>query len=357
MAYSEDQLQRFMDALSGEPASQLKMLLYRADLDLGFATDEQWASVCEFAVRKDEEQAGSAAFAERYERVFKSGGHEALASALIADMKDNFIFAAMLGHRGCIDKDTPLIPAAAFNKHAYQGLLGEFALVRFLEWSGFDVSAADGNGMTALHYFASVKYPPGTIPRAVNWLIDHGADVHAENRNGDTALTYLCAVEGWSEYHTQSFTALAVGGSDLFHKSADGGTPLSLLKQLNEVQFHSERQKIIEDMETIAAARSIKTPRSPHAEPAAQMDASAPSAPSAVALDARSDAWATPTHGNEPESPDAPLTPTLLPIPHDEPLDITTQAPEPAPLRDEPAAAKKEITFFQDLVKKYITRR
>ena len=357
MAYSENQLQQFMDATSGAPATQLKMLLYRADRDNGFNTDEQWASVCEFATRKDEEIGGSNTFAERYGKILDAGEYERFASALIADMKDNFIFAAMLAHRGGVDRDLPLIPAAAFNKHYYQGVMGEFALVRFLEWSGFDVSAADADGMTALHYFASVKYPPGSIPSAVSWLIDHGADVDARNLNGDTALTYLCAVEGWSEHHTRSFEALAIGGSDLFHKSADGVTPLSLLKQLNQIEFHPERQEIIEKIEKIADALLTKTRNDASAGAEAQNDAGARSAAPAVSPGTRADS-SNPIRGDEPGSPIAPLTPTPPSVLDGEPLSATpSHAQDAMPAGEESKPANREVTFFQDLVKKYITRR
>ena len=254
MAYDSEQLQGFMDSIGSDPASNFKMLLYYADLDDNFASDEAWGDVCEFAAAFDAEHGISDEFTLRYMELFQQKGFDDATGAMLYDLRDNKIFAALGLHKHGIAKNLPFIAASAFNKSQYQGLKDEFAVVRFLVWSGYDINAPDGEqGMTALHYFASINQAPGTHPRAVRWLLEHGADVNAVNANGDTALTRLCGNQVWNSAYTKTFEALLAGRSNPFHESSDGKTPYSLLCELNEAHPHEERTKLINTLEAFLA--------------------------------------------------------------------------------------------------------
>lgn len=247
MAIATEQIKQFMASIGGRPEDNLKMLLYYGDANGNFTDDEDWDALCEFALAVDAELGMSEPFASRYGDLIDRGEFQEVLDAMEYDLKDNKIFAAMAIHNLGIPKNRPMIAAAAFNKHSYQGLKDEFALVRFLHWSGFDINAAKApNGMTPLHLFASTKVMPGTHPRAVAWLLDHGADVDAVNVNGDTAMAYLCGTQGWGEAQSLSFDALVKAGSNPFAQSSDGTTPVTLLMQANEAEFSQERADTIE---------------------------------------------------------------------------------------------------------------
>lgn len=71
MAYDSEQLQGFMDSVGSDPASNFKMLLYYADLDDNFASDEARGDVCEFAAAFDAEHGISDEFTLRYMELFQ----------------------------------------------------------------------------------------------------------------------------------------------------------------------------------------------------------------------------------------------------------------------------------------------
>lgn len=254
MAHTEQQLQDFMDKISDDPDANFKMLLYYGDLDEAFASDEDWDSLCEFAMKVEEERDESIPFMNRYKQAMEKDGFDGMLSAINSDMHDNYIFAAMGLHRFGIAKNMRFIPAAAYNKHCFVGLRGEFALVRFLHWSGFDINAVEADtGMSALHYFASLQYQPGTHNRAVEWLLDHGADPNAQNMQGDSPLAYLCGQVDWGKAHTVSALALIKAGANPLLESHDGSTPLSLMKQNNEAEPREGRTALIAMLEDIYA--------------------------------------------------------------------------------------------------------
>ena len=256
MAYSAEQLQGFMDSIGSDPASNFKMLLYYADLDEAenFTTDEEWGDVCQFAADFDKEHGFSDEFTTKYMEIFKEKGFDDATQAMCYDLRDNKIFAAIGLHKHGIAKYLPFVAAAAYNKNQYQGLKDEFAVARFLVWSGFDINAPDGGSAnTALHYFASIAPSPGSHPRAVRWLLEHGADANAVNASGDTPMTYLCGNKVWTSALTQSFEFLLAARSNPFQESSDGSTPYSLLSQLNESDPHEERTKLINTLEAFLA--------------------------------------------------------------------------------------------------------
>lgn len=186
---------------------------------------------------------------------------EHLRTLIQMDMADNYILAGLaLAKLKDVPRSWPAIAWAAFNKHTYpgfaavakddEGLVGtEFALVRVLEWAGFDVNAADENGMTALHYFASTKVRPFTNSRAVGWLIKHGADPAAVNGNGDTPLIYLSASVNWTHELTASFLSIfEVPSCDPWAAAKDGKTARMVLEENDPMAPNSERQEIIAQM-------------------------------------------------------------------------------------------------------------
>lgn len=234
MANAQEKINGLLSMMGGgSEQDRLKMLLYYGDLSGEFADDEDWGALCEFAIEADEEVGGSDPYIQRYSDLVGAGKFPEALSAMLYDLRDNKIFAAMGIHRIGLPKSIPLIPAAAYNKHAYQGLRDEFAVVRFLEWAGFDLNQPNPEtGMTALHKFASTQVAPFSHPRAVAWLLEHGADVEAANSNGDTPLVFLCASKAWGQEQDRCFELLVEAGADISASSKDGATPISLLDQM-----------------------------------------------------------------------------------------------------------------------------
>ncbi|SEA52074.1 ankyrin repeat domain-containing protein [Acidovorax soli] len=250
MANAQEKIESLLAQMSGgSDLDRLKMLLYYGDLSGEFEDDDDWAQICQFAVEADEELGGSEPYLDRYAELVQSQKFPEAMQAMVYDLRDNKIFAAMAIHRAGLPKAAPLVSAAAYNKHAYQGLKDEFAVTRFLVWSGFDINEPNpSTGMTALHKFASTQVAPGSYPRAVKWLLEHGADVDAANANGDTALAYLCATVGWGEAQDQTYGLLLDAGSNPFAQSKDGATPYSLLEQLNAQEPSELRAARIEEL-------------------------------------------------------------------------------------------------------------
>lgn len=255
MAHTEQQLQDFMESISDDPETGFKMLLHVGDLSEAFASDEDWGALCEFAMKIEEERDESIPFMTRYKQAMDRGGFDGMTDAIHSDLHDNHIFAAMGLHRFGIAKNMRFIPAAAYNKHSFDGLEGEFALVRFLHWSGFNINAVDAEtGMSALHYFASLQYPPYAHTRAVKWLLEHGANPNVQNAQGDTPLTYLSGNNKWSEKLTVCMVALMEAGANPLLESEDGSTPLSLLKEGEASNPHEARTLVIDLLDAIVAA-------------------------------------------------------------------------------------------------------
>ncbi len=141
-------------------------------------------------------QSGLAQIVDRHSAAMEEGSSKFLL-AIEADMRDSYILSGIALHSAGIPKEIPATAWGAFNKNV--GLPGEWALPRFLGWSGFDLDAADANagGLTALHYIASQNNPPFSTPKAVAWLIEHGAGVNAKSNRGDTPLIYMSGARNW----------------------------------------------------------------------------------------------------------------------------------------------------------------
>jgi hypothetical protein len=247
MTIATEKLRQFLDSLGGRPEDNLKMLLYYGDLGGEFTDDEDWGALCEFALAVDEELGMSSPFSSRYLEMIGREEFQDAIDAMEYDLKDNKVFAAMAIHKMGVPKDMPMVAAAAFNKHAYQGLKDEFAIIRFLHWSGFDIDAANSStGMTPLHLLSFTKVQPGTHLRAVKWLLEHEADVDAVNAKGDTAMAYLCGSQQWGPPQNRAFMALLKAGSHPFAKAEDGSTPYGLLVKANEADFSAERAATIQ---------------------------------------------------------------------------------------------------------------
>jgi hypothetical protein len=241
MATVQEKIDQLLSNMSGgSEEDRLKMLLYYGDLSEEFADDDDWGALCEFAVEADQELGVSTPYLEQYSALVKEQKFPEALSAMLYDLRDNRILAAMAIHRAGLPNQMQLVSAAAYNKQNYQGLKDEFAVTRFLVWSGFDINIPNpSTGMTALHKFASTNVPPGSHPRAVRWLIEHGADVDAVNEDGNTALGLLCGQQTWGEAQDQSFELLMQAGSDPFAQAKDGVSPFASLVQMN-VEEHSD---------------------------------------------------------------------------------------------------------------------
>lgn len=260
MAYTSESLENFISS------NEFKMVLYIADTEEGFEEDEDWADLCEAMVRINSENDSQFTmdFQSRYMQPFKgvdrsnkdatTEAFQATLSLIKADLNDNYILAALTLKSLGLATNLRLIPEAAFNKHSYQGYKDEFAVVRLLAWAGYDINDADDNGMTALHYFSSLRYQPISNPRAVQWLIEHGAEVDAVNERGDTPLIYVSGNTTWNDHLSTSFSLLVNAGANPFAVANDGSSPYTLLSAANESHPHPGRTKLINTLDAFLAA-------------------------------------------------------------------------------------------------------
>ncbi|MYN10189.1 ankyrin repeat domain-containing protein [Pseudoduganella aquatica] len=245
MAIGSENLAALLEQLGGPTESGLKYLLITGDLMAAFDSDEDWAELCQFASKVDEERGISA----RFEKQFRDG------ISPIGAMQDNYVLAALAACRIGLEKSEPLMVYAASNKHEFPGFvqdgLAEMSCMRVLHWGGWDVSAPHPEtGMTALHLLAATRHAPGSNPRAIHWLLQRGANPSARNENGDTALAYLCGISVWGRAQLNSFVLLLLAGADPFDAANDGTTPLHHLKSRNESQPIQLRTQTIEAIET-----------------------------------------------------------------------------------------------------------
>jgi len=110
-----------------------------------------------------------------------------------------------------------LLSAAATAPVADAAMNGDKAAVKALLKSAADVNAAQGDGMTALHWAAM----SGDLELA-NMLVFAGANVRATTRLGGYTPLYLASQQG----HAGVITALLKAGSDLKSGTANGTSPL-----------------------------------------------------------------------------------------------------------------------------------
>lgn len=167
---------------------------------------------------------------------------------LMMGMVDNYFHVAVAAHLSDIDKSTPALAWAAFNKHMYAGFRDELAVIRYLIWSGFDVDASDGAG-SALNYLVATKHGTGTMPRGVSLLLNSGADPNARRANGDTPLIGVSAFNVWSEDKGAVFRMLLEAGADPTLAADDGSTPMQFLVQFNQQNPHPDRTELIKALQ------------------------------------------------------------------------------------------------------------
>src|SRR5215471_13672899 len=98
-------------------------------------------------------------------------------------------------------------------------MIGDRASVRTLLTSGEDVNAAQGDGMTALHWAARRG-----DAELVTMLLSAGANVRATTRLGGYTPLLMAAELG----HAPSIEALIAAGADAKGKTASGVTALML---------------------------------------------------------------------------------------------------------------------------------
>lgn len=117
--------------------------------------------------------------------------------------------------------------------HAYDAKVADAAMqsdaaaVRALITAGEDVNAAQGDGMTALHWAAR----RGDI-EMVRMLIAAGGNVRAITRLGNYTPLILAAEAG----HAQAIDALVAAGADVKGTTASGVTPLMLASASGQVE-------------------------------------------------------------------------------------------------------------------------
>lgn len=104
---------------------------------------------------------------------------------------------------------------------SYFSLDGIFEqLIRHVAMAGVDISAADRNGDTPLHFAASIHGP-----RMVEVLLEYGADPNAQNEHGQSPLHHA-AVEGSDRLPNCELLLKFGAQSDL--KDAEGRTPADM---------------------------------------------------------------------------------------------------------------------------------
>ena len=112
-------------------------------------------------------------------------------------------------------------------KVADAAMQSDAAAVRALIAAGEDVNAAQGDGMTALHWAAR----RGEIPM-LRMLIAAGANVRAITRLGNYTPLIFAAEAG----HAQAIDALVAAGADVKGTTASGVTPLMLASASGQVE-------------------------------------------------------------------------------------------------------------------------
>jgi len=253
MAYTREQIHEYRQSISDDSDASFKMMAYYASRDPRFDEEEDWESLCEYMAEAALSEPGVRAFLSRYNDA-ASQGSGALFSKIEGDMRDNYILAGVALHVANLGKALPAAAWAAFNKNQYAGLPGEWALLRFLGWSGFDLNAVDGGGATPLHYMASQNNAPYSSSKAVAWLIERGADVNARSSRGDTPLIYMSGARSWSRELSQSFAALVNAGANPFEQANDGESAESLLSMLDAQAPHPERRHLLNAIGELRAA-------------------------------------------------------------------------------------------------------
>ena len=110
-----------------------------------------------------------------------------------------------------------LLSAAATAPVADAAMNGDKAAVRSLLKSAADVNAAQGDGMTALHWAAI-----NGDAELAQMLVLAGANVRATTRLGAYTPLFLASQQG----HAGVITALLKAGSDIKLGNANGTSPL-----------------------------------------------------------------------------------------------------------------------------------
>lgn len=225
--------------------TEIKMTLFKADLDERFQSAESWAVLCEKAVEEGSANEAFDDYIGRYRLRINAGDSQGLLSDLRSDMSENYIAGAFAAKLLGLPAGIPMIAWSASNRREFPGLRGEIAAIRTLLWAGFDPNAQDSLGATGLHYMVNMKYGTGCNPRAVRDLLEGGASPNIAHDSGDTPLHTLCGHMNWTDEHTECFMALVTAGANFLAQASDGSTPLSLLLDCDEKSPHPGRRKLL----------------------------------------------------------------------------------------------------------------
>lgn len=200
-----------------------------------------------------------AGFEQKYRQIIRGCDGEMLVAAMSADMSDNYIAAAFAAEIVGFPTIAPLVACNATNRREFPGWHGEIATMRTLLWAGFDPSAPNEAGATALHYMVTMSYGTGCNPRAVRCLLEAGCDPNIAAQSGDTALITLCGHVGWTEEHTECAKLLVNGGADIYATANDGESPLSLLKRCEAISPSEGRRWVIGAIEAELERAELQT--------------------------------------------------------------------------------------------------
>ncbi len=248
---TQDRIKNLINRISKEAKDDtetLNVLPYSADLSGDFPSDEEWSEFCEFLVECGRENDLALRFSTEYKNAQFSRDVGAEIVMLQSDMVHNEIWAAVGAYTtGLFNfSELDLIPASAYHRHVRSGLKDEFAAMRFLHWCGCNVNAFDEDGMTALHYVSKLLVDPGSNPRAVKWLIEHGADVNARNNLGETPMDFLAGSEKWTSEIQQAFGLLYHAGSDPLKKMENGKCAIDYMEDHQLAKHSMQREEMID---------------------------------------------------------------------------------------------------------------
>jgi uncharacterized protein len=152
--------------------------------------------------------------------------------------------AAAIALLAAVALATGLVAASEATTVADAARMGDAAAVKALLKSGADVNAAQGDGMTALHWAAQKG-----DPELVGMLLSAGANVRATTRLGGYTPLHLASQAG----HARVVAALLASGAPADVKTVTGASALMLAARSGSVETAS---RLIENAADVNARES-----------------------------------------------------------------------------------------------------